>query len=126
MQRANRQRAWDRGAALRSFTAGHVLVIAQIAPVRHLTYAHTGTMHVRMRTTLVIPDPLFERAKAYAKEHDTSLPDVFAEALAERLARADQLLREPRVAYEVKTRSMGAPSINLSDREALGRAMEES
>lgn len=83
-------------------------------------------MSICMRTTLVIPDPLFKRAKAYAKKHDKNLSDVFAEALAERLTREDQVLHEPRARYEVKPRSMGAPSVNLSDREALGRVMDES
>ncbi|HMO51800.1 MAG TPA: hypothetical protein PKE26_10175 [Kiritimatiellia bacterium] len=79
-----------------------------------------------MRTTLVIPDPLFKRAKVYAKKHDKNLSDVFAEALAERLTREDQVLREQRVTFEVKPLSMGAPSVNLSDREALDRIMDES
>ncbi|HMP76307.1 MAG TPA: hypothetical protein PKE12_08435 [Kiritimatiellia bacterium] len=79
-----------------------------------------------MRTTLVIPDPLFKRARAYAKKHDKNLSDVFAEALAERLAREDRSLREPRVRYEVRPRSMGVPVVNLADREALGRVMDES
>lgn len=79
-----------------------------------------------MRTTLVIPDPLFKRAKVYAKKHDKNLSDVFAEALAERLTREDQALREPREKYKVKTLAMGVPSVNLSDREALNGVMDET
>ena len=83
-------------------------------------------MSMCVRTTLVIPDPLFKRARAYAKKHDKNLSDVFAEALAERLIREDQVLREPRVRYEVRAQSMGAPAVNLADREALGLVMDES
>ena len=78
-----------------------------------------------MRTTLVIPDPLFVRAKAYAKRHDRHLSEVFAEALAERLAREEQRLHDPGAAYKVEPRSMGAASVDLSDREALQRVMDE-
>lgn len=91
-----------------------------------LTYAHTICMFICMRTTLVIPDPLYKRAKVYAKKHDKNLSDLFAEAITERLAREDQVLHEPRVNYEVKSVSMGSPAINLADREALGRVMDES
>ncbi len=83
-------------------------------------------MLVCMRTTLVISDPLFKRAKAYAKRHDKHLSDVFAEALADRLAREDQVLREPRTTYKVVPRSLGSPVVDLSDREALHRVMEDA
>lgn len=79
-----------------------------------------------MRTTLIIPDPLFKRAKQYARKHDKNLSDVFAEALTDRLARDEQIAREPRPNYKVKTASMGSPAVDLSDREALYKIMDES
>lgn len=80
----------------------------------------------KMRTTLVIPDPLFKRAKLYARTHGKNLSDVFAEALDERLSRAEQALREPRAEYKVKTASMGAATVDVSDRDALQRIMDRS
>jgi hypothetical protein len=79
-----------------------------------------------MRTTLVISDELFKRAKSYAKKHDKRLSDVFAEAIAERLAREEQALREPKSVYKVVPRSLGPASVDLADREALNRAMDAS
>jgi hypothetical protein len=78
-----------------------------------------------MRTTLIIPDPLFRRAKAYAKKHDKKLSDLFSEALADRLARDDQSVREERPAYRVKPLSMGVASVDISDRESLNRIMDD-
>ena len=75
---------------------------------------------------MVIPDPLFKRAKMYAKKHDKRLSDVFAEALADRLAREEQALREPRAAYQVMARSMGTAFVDVSDREALQRVMDDT
>ena len=83
-------------------------------------------MFIWMRTTLVISDPLFKRAKAYAKRHDKHLSDVFSEALADRLAREEQVLCEPRTPYKVVPRSMGSAAVDLSDREALHRVMDET
>ncbi len=79
----------------------------------------------KMRTTLVIPDPLFKRAKLYARKHDKNLSDVFAEALDERLTREEQAVREPRAEYKVKATPMGTASVDLSDRDALNKVMDE-
>ena len=77
-----------------------------------------------MRTTLVIPDPLFERAKAYARAHGTKLSDLFAESVAERLNREEQAVRESREVYRVKPKSLGAPKTDLADRDRLYTAMD--
>jgi len=78
-----------------------------------------------MRTTLVIPDPIFKRAKLYAQKHDKNLSDVFAEALDDRLTREEQAVREPRAQYRVKTVSMGASTVDLADRESLFNLMDD-
>jgi len=78
-----------------------------------------------MRTTLVIPDPLFKRAKLYAQKHDKNLSEVFAEALDDRLTREEQAMREPRAKYKVKSVSMGSAAADLSDRESLYKIMED-
>jgi len=78
-----------------------------------------------MRTTLVIPDPLFKRAKLYARKHDKNLSDVFAEALDDRLTREEQAAREPRAKYKVNPASMGTATVDLSDRESLYKIMDD-
>lgn len=84
-------------------------------------------MLVCMRTTIVLPDPLFKRAKKYAKLNDKYLSDFVAEALAERLAREEQSLREPRAVYKVSPRSsMGKALVDVSDRDALHGILDET
>jgi hypothetical protein len=78
-----------------------------------------------MRTTLIVPDPIFVRAKAFARAHGQKLSELFSEAVAERLARAEQAVAEKPAVYRVKPRAMGKPRVDLDDREALLRAMEE-
>ena len=77
-----------------------------------------------MRTTLVIPDPLFKRAKMYAQTQGKQLSEVFSEALDERLTREEQVVREPRARYTVRSKTMGVPEVDISDRDALYRVME--
>lgn len=78
-----------------------------------------------MRTTLIIADPVFKRAKAYALKHDKNLSEVVTEALDERLSRDERAVREPRPIYTVKPVSMGKPIVDVSDRDALYRIMDE-
>ena len=78
-----------------------------------------------MRTTLVIPDPLYKRAKLYAEKQHKNLSEVFSEALDERLTRDDQAVCEPRAVYKVKPVSMGSPAVDISDRESLFNTMDE-
>lgn len=78
-----------------------------------------------MRTTLVIPDPIFKRAKLYAQKNGKNLSDVFAEALDERMNRDEQVMRESRAAYKVRPASMGTATVDLSDRESLYKVMDD-
>jgi hypothetical protein len=76
-----------------------------------------------MRTTLVIPDAVYHRAKEAARELGCTLPDFVTEAIEIRLAaRADQTAAE-RKPYRVRQISMGNPRIDVNDRDALYRAM---
>ena len=59
-----------------------------------------------MKTAIPLPDDLFERAEAYAKEHGCSRSELFAAAMREFLEehrRADLTERLDRVCEEVET-----------------------
>jgi len=78
-----------------------------------------------MRTTLIVPDPIFVRAKAFARSHGKKLSDVFSEAMSERLAREELKVGERPTKYRIAPRAMGLPRVDIADREALARIMEE-
>jgi hypothetical protein len=79
-----------------------------------------------MRTTLIIPDSLFARAKASARTHDKKLSELFAESVAERLNREEQAVREASGTYRVRPRPMGTPKADLADRDRLYAAMDDA
>ena len=76
-----------------------------------------------MRTTLVIPDAVYERAKAVAKEQGKTLSALFTESVEIQLARKQQAVNKKN--YRLRPVSMGIPRVDPNDREALYRAMEE-
>ncbi|MEC7841746.1 MAG: hypothetical protein VX911_02600 [Candidatus Latescibacterota bacterium] len=76
-----------------------------------------------MRTTLVIPDAVYERAKAVAKEQGKTLSALFTESVEIQLARKQQAVNKKK--YRLRPVSMGIPRVDPNDREALYRAMEE-
>ena len=78
-----------------------------------------------MRTTLIIPDPLFRRAKQYAKMHNKKMSELFAEAVDERLTREQQSKQARQQTYRVKSWPMGTPKADIADRESLFETMEE-
>ena len=77
-----------------------------------------------MRTTLVIPDTIYRRAKRAAKQQGKTLPEFFAESVQVQLAREKKPAKKSRV-YRIKPVEMGQPKIDVNDRDALFRAMEE-
>ena len=77
-----------------------------------------------MRTTLVIPDAVYERAKKVAKEQGKTLSALFTESVEIQLAREQQAVKKKKE-YRIRPVSMGVPTVDPSDREALYRAMEE-
>ena len=76
-----------------------------------------------MRTTLVIPYAVYERAKAVAKEQGKTLSALFTESVEIQLARKQQAVNKKK--YRLRPVSMGIPRVDPNDREALYRAMEE-
>ncbi len=75
-----------------------------------------------MRTTLVIPDAVYHRAKQAAKERGCTLSKLFTESVEIRLQKQASA---PETTYRIQPISMGKPQVDLSDREALYRTMEE-
>ena len=93
--------------------------------------SHTFIMHLRtfsgdchMRTTLVIPDAIYHRAKKAAKKQGKTLSELFAESVEIQLVRGNKPAKKS-IPYRIKPVGMGSPKVDVNDREALYRAMEE-
>lgn len=77
-------------------------------------------MIFHMRTTLIIPDEIMRELKRRAAERDETLSAVVAECLRRGLEAADEPVELP----PLPARSMGRPMVDVTDRDALHRAME--
>lgn len=77
-------------------------------------------MLFRMKTTLILPDHLVRDLKHRATEQGTTLSAVVAEALRRGLADSTAVDLPPLPSYP-----MGAALVDVADRDALFRAMEE-
>ena len=78
-----------------------------------------------MRTTLVIPDSIYRRAKQAARAQGRTLSDIVTEAMTVQLAGAKKPEQSVAAPYKVKPVSMGVPQVDVSEREALSRRMDE-
>lgn len=78
-------------------------------------------MLFHMKTTLILPDHLVRELKHRATERGTTLSAVVAEALRRGLEHRPPTDLPPLPSYR-----MGAPLVDLADRDALYRTMEES
>jgi hypothetical protein len=74
-----------------------------------------------MKTTLIIPDSLVRALKRRAAERGTTLSAVVAEVLRRGLESSPE-----GELPELPTYRMGRPKVDIADRDALYRAMEES
>ena len=75
-----------------------------------------------MRTTLIIPDHLFSELKSRAARTGKKLSSVVAEVISRGLESTPADVEiEP-----LPVHSMGRPTVDLADRDALYRAMEKS
>lgn len=72
-----------------------------------------------MKTTLILPDALVRTLKEKAAERGTTLSQVGAEALHRGLEREPRTNLAPLPVY-----SMGAPRVDVADRDALFQAMD--
>jgi hypothetical protein len=78
-----------------------------------------------MRTTLVIPDAVYARAKQQARARGRTVSELVTEALACRLAELDRPQAADAPAFHIPSWPMGVPLVDVNDRDALYRAMEE-
>ena len=79
-----------------------------------------------MRTTLVIKDPVYKRARKCAREKGVRLSALVTEATEEFLSRMQsgkKAVREPMV--RLKPFAMGGAQADIDNREELCRKMEE-
>ena len=77
-----------------------------------------------MRTTLIIPDAVFKRAKTVARQRGKNLSQFVSEAITleiENLAGGVPGAEKP---YCVTPISMGKPLVDISDRDVLQRVMD--
>jgi hypothetical protein len=78
-----------------------------------------------MRTTLIIPDPIYKRAKKIAQEQKKTLSELASEALEIQILKWGKASKEKRRPYKLRTFSMGRERVDISNREVLYRKMEE-
>ena len=79
-------------------------------------------MIFHMRTTLIIPDELMRELKRRAAERGDTLSAVVAECLKRGLEAPERPAELPRL----PSRALGRPAVDVADRNALHRAMDEA
>lgn len=77
-----------------------------------------------MRTTLIIPDAVFTRAKAVARQRGKNLSQFVSEAITVEIEHLAGSGAGSTGSYRVTPVSMGKPLVDISDRDALQRAMD--
>lgn len=82
-------------------------------------------MEIEMRTTLIIPDTIYTRAKKMAEACHKTLSELTSEAIELQLLNFNRKSGPKTKTFKIKTFSMGVPKVDVADREALYRAMEE-
>ncbi len=78
-----------------------------------------------MRTTLIIPDKIYDRTKKAAREEGCTISEFLTEAIELHLHAMRKAVRSERAVYKVKPAHMGKASVDVSNREQLYKAMEE-
>jgi len=73
-----------------------------------------------MKTTLIIPDPVFRDLKRQALERDETLSALATEYLIVGLRQS----RKAKHPFRFPTFKMGPPKVNVADREELYEALE--
>jgi hypothetical protein len=89
--------------------------VADVKGCIYLPYNRTCSTLYRMKTTLVLPDPLALRLKAEAARRGTSMSEVVAEALLRML----DVPASQRGSYRLPSFDMGPPLVDVADRDAL-------
>lgn len=76
-------------------------------------------MVFRMKTTLIIPDPVFRELKRRATERGTTLSELATELMRQGLREPSKRKPLPRL----PSFSCGPPLVDIADREALYRVL---
>lgn len=78
-----------------------------------------------MRATLVLPDPVCDRAREAARAAGCTLSQYVARALAVLMSREDDARAPGRTPFRVEPERLGVPRVDVANREQLDRGMEE-
>ena len=78
-----------------------------------------------MRTTLIIADPVYERAQNTARQTNKRLSNLVTEAIEAYLLRIDIEKASPGVRHRLRAYSMGRALADVNNRDALQRQMED-
>jgi hypothetical protein len=82
-------------------------------------------MFICMRTTLNLDDELMRAVKQHAAEVGSTMTEIFEEALREHLRRAS-VPAQPFDFHWVTVKGRALPGVDIADRDALHRQMEET
>ena len=85
-----------------------------------MTSFRSHCMVFHMKTTLIIPDPVFRDLKRRAAERNETLSALVTEYLVRGMRDA----RKPKRRFRFRTFKMGPPKVNVADREALYDLLE--
>lgn len=77
-------------------------------------------MVFHMKTTLIIPDPVYRGLKRYAAKRGTSMSEVATKLLFRGLPET----RKPKRPFRFPTFETGPPKVDVADRERLYGALE--
>ena len=77
-----------------------------------------------MRTTLVIPDPVYKRCKSAAQQQGTTISELVTVAIEKELI-AKTSAKEPEVVYRITPKKLGPAKVDINDREQLYNVMEK-
>ena len=78
-----------------------------------------------MRTAIIHPDPIYERAKHIAREKGSSLSTFISEAIEIFISRESVNKSSGKLKYQLKTFDMGNPAIDISNREDIYKTFED-
>ncbi|MBA4387528.1 MAG: hypothetical protein C0404_06075 [Verrucomicrobia bacterium] len=78
-----------------------------------------------MRTTLVIDEPVYQRACENAKRDHKRLSELVTEAVECYLLSAEPCEAKRSLPRRLKTYAMGEPSVDLNNRDEVYRRMED-
>jgi len=92
----------------------------QTAHDRALTSFRTCVMVFHMKTTLIIPDPIFRNLKRRAAERGETLSKLVTEFLRQGLRETRNAKRPP----TLPVFKMGPPEVDIANREALYRVLD--